>query len=113
MSYQLKKPAYKVSKKLYKYLIDYSREVAIDVQYQDLLHFEQSFAVYDSAGKDTLWETVIYSQSHMEFLNKSLKHIYLNHQGLFQLCNVRSNQTASCGARRHIGKRLRAVYQGK
>ncbi|MGB0885243.1 MAG: hypothetical protein ACPGVH_01615 [Chitinophagales bacterium] len=76
MSYQLKKPAYKVSKKLYKYLIDYSREVAIDVQYQDLLHFEQSFAVYDSAGKDTLWETVIYSQSHMEFLNKSLKHIY-------------------------------------
>lgn len=76
MSYQLKKPAYKVSKKLYKYLDHYSRLSEISVRYEDLLKFQQSFALFDMEGKDTLWETVIYSQSDMEDLNQSLKMIY-------------------------------------
>lgn len=76
MSYQLKKPAYKVSKKLYKYLAHYSRLAEIPVHYEDLLKFQQSFSVFDMEGKDTLWETVIYSQTDMEDLNISLKLIY-------------------------------------
>ena len=80
MTYQKKKPAYKINKKLYEYLKDYSRDLEIPVTYHDLLNFHQSFAVFDESGKDTLWETVIYSQSDMEELNIGLTKIYANLQ---------------------------------
>lgn len=76
MSYQKKKPSYAINNDLYNYLIDYSREQAIPVQYDDLLNFHQSFAVYDQKGNDTLWETVIYSPTDMDELNKGLTKIY-------------------------------------
>lgn len=76
MSYQKRKPAYKVNKKLYKYLMEYSREMELPVLYSDLLNFTQGFPVYDSEGKDSLWETVIYSQTDTQEMNEGLKRIY-------------------------------------
>ncbi len=76
MPYQKRKPAYPVNGALYKYLKDYSRELELPVLYNDLLNFHQGFPVYDANGKDSLWETVIYSQSDAEEINYGLKQIY-------------------------------------
>ena len=58
------------------YLTEYSREVKLPIQYKDLLHFESSMPVYDKEGRDTLWETVMFSQSDMEEINENLTKIY-------------------------------------
>lgn len=47
-----------------------------EVQYHDLLHFSNSFPIYDRKGKDTLWESVYYPSSEMEHLNKELTGLY-------------------------------------
>lgn len=76
MSFQKKKPSYAINKNLYKYLNSYSREIALPIKYSDLLNFTQGFAVYDFQGKDTLWETVIYSQTDTKEINSALTEIY-------------------------------------
>ncbi len=76
MSYQKKKPAYPINESLYAYLIEYSRELKLPIQYDDLLNFTQGFAVYDLKGKDTLWESVIYSQSDTKEIHIGLTEIY-------------------------------------
>ena len=76
MSYQKKKPAYPINKSLYKYLIEFSREMKLPISYTDLLNFTQGFSVYDASGKDTLWESVIYSQSDTKEINTGLTKIY-------------------------------------
>lgn len=99
MTYQRKKPAYKISKKLYEYLKRYSRVYDIPVTYNDLLNFHQSFAVFDESGKDTLWETVIYTQSDMEELNNGLTKIYANLQsdgGTIGLQHLRVDRIDYC-----------------
>lgn len=57
-------------------MIEYSREEELSVSYQDLLNFTQGFPVYDHDGKDTLWESVIYSQSDTEEVFQGLTRIY-------------------------------------
>lgn len=99
MSYQKKKPTYKISKKLYEYLRRYSRVYEIPISYQDLLNFHQSFGVFDESGKDTLWETVIYSQADMEELNNGLTKIYAMLQsdgGLTGLQHLRVDKIDYC-----------------
>jgi hypothetical protein len=71
-----KKPIYPVGDELRKYLKHYGRTSVCHVQYNDLLHFRNSFPVYDRFGKDTLWESVSYTQEEMENLNKTLTEMY-------------------------------------
>ena len=71
-----KKPIYKVSDTLRKYLKHYGRSVHCHVQYHDLLRFKNSFPIKDSHGKDTLWESVYYSQTEMVHINIALTEIY-------------------------------------
>ena len=71
-----KKPIYPVNAALRSYLKYYGRAVKSEVQYQDLLHFNNSFPIYDRKGKDTLWESVYYHSSEMEHLNKALTGLY-------------------------------------
>jgi len=71
-----KKPIYPVGDDLRKYLKHYSRVSVCQVQYNDLLHFRNSFPVYDRFGKDTLWESVSYAPEEMEHLNKTLTGMY-------------------------------------
>lgn len=71
-----KKPIYPVGEHLLRYLKHYGRMVVCHVQYKDLLHFRNSFPVYDRFGKDTLWESVSYSPEDMEHLNKTLTGMY-------------------------------------
>lgn len=71
-----KKPIYPVGEDLRKYLKYYNRVSVCQIQYKDLLHFRNSFPVFDRFGKDTLWESVNYSPEEMDHLNKTLTGMY-------------------------------------
>lgn len=71
-----KKPFYKVSRGLRKYLRHYGREIAVPVSYSDLLHFGGSVPLYDNSGNDLLWETVYYDPSDMRELYPALARVY-------------------------------------
>ena len=76
MSFQKRKPSYPINQNLYEYLKEYSIEMKLPIGYDDLLNFNQSFTVYDNKGNDTLWETVIYSQTDVAEINNGLTEIY-------------------------------------
>ncbi len=71
-----KKPIYPVREELLKYLKYYGRTAVCHIQYSDLIHFRNSFPVFDRFGKDTLWESVSYSQEEMAQFNKGLTGMY-------------------------------------
>lgn len=71
-----KKVPYEISEVLRKYLSKYQRVTKVNIEYSDLLRFENSFPLYDKNGEDTLWESVIYSQSDMQSIHHNLKKIY-------------------------------------
>ncbi|MEP7171279.1 MAG: hypothetical protein ABI855_18065 [Bacteroidota bacterium] len=71
-----KKPIYPVNQQLRKFLRYYGRESKITIHYKDLLRYENAIPLYDRKGKDTLWESVFYSQTDMQQLNKALTGIY-------------------------------------
>ena len=71
-----KKPIFPVNAQLRKYLRHYSRESKITIHYKDLLRYENAIPLYDRNKKDTLWESVFYSQTDMQHLNKALTGIY-------------------------------------
>ncbi len=71
-----KKIPYKISPILHKYLQDYGREMKLPIAYEDLLRYNNSIPLYDKNGNDTLWETVFYAQSDMEYIYSALKKIY-------------------------------------
>lgn len=71
-----KKPVFKVSGILRKYLKKFNREVELPILYTDLARYENSIALFDKNDEDTLWETVFYPQHEMADINDSLKMIY-------------------------------------
>ena len=71
-----KKLHYKISPALRDYLEEYSREIELPVKYMDLAHYENSIPQTDKQGNDTLWETLLYSPSERDELNKGLTQIY-------------------------------------
>lgn len=71
-----KKPAYKISKALHRYLRQYSRETQIPCRYEDLRRYHFAIPLIDKNGQDTLWETVFYSDNDREELYPALTTIY-------------------------------------
>lgn len=71
-----KKAIFKISSNLRRYLNKHNREIAIPINYEDLLRFTNKITLFDSEGNDTLWNTVIYSQSDMDDIHHRLKTIY-------------------------------------
>jgi hypothetical protein len=71
-----KKPNYPVKEMLREYLDYYSRLLPFPVEYNDLLRFTGSVSLYNNKGEDTLWQSVIYSQSEMDHLNRAMLEIY-------------------------------------
>jgi hypothetical protein len=71
-----KKIIYPVSLKLRGYLQKYGREVDFPIHYADLLRYSTSVPLYDSNGNDTLWETVLFSESDREEIHYDVKKIY-------------------------------------
>jgi len=73
---RFKKPTYPVSRSLRGYLLLTNRETEVPISYQDLFHFNSSITLFDKKGNDTLWETLIYSESDLQFIHDCLKKVY-------------------------------------
>ena len=71
-----KKIFYPIKQPLRNYLIKYNRELALPVEYSDMLRFNLATALLDKNGKDTLWQTVYYDESEMNELYVALKYTY-------------------------------------
>lgn len=71
-----KKPIFPVNDPLRGYLKHHGREIKLPVAYNDLLKFTYSVPLKDKAGKDTLWERVMYDLKEWEFIREGLVKIY-------------------------------------
>lgn len=71
-----KKTFFPVSQELRTYLERFGRYRDLPVQYEDLLHYTQSFPLFDRNGNDTLWESVYFSEQDNIELNEGLTLIY-------------------------------------
>lgn len=71
-----KKPAFPISKVLSEYLIKNGRNIKIPLQYDDLLRFQGSVAIYDKNGNDTLWLSTYFSEYERDEIELGLKKIY-------------------------------------
>lgn len=74
-----KKIIYPINEPLREYLQHRERE-AEAISYNELTRYSSSIPLYDQNGVDTLWETVLYSQSEMRQVHKDLKLVYANLQ---------------------------------
>jgi hypothetical protein len=73
---RFKKPVYPIKEELHDYLARCNREINVPITYQDLLRFESSFSLSGTNGEDTLWETLVYSESDRSDIYQSLRTIY-------------------------------------
>lgn len=71
-----KKIPFPINPSLSNYLTNYSRNVKLPLQYDDLLRSTSSIPLIDMNGKDTLWETVFYEDNFAQEINKALTFIY-------------------------------------
>lgn len=71
-----KKALIPASKALFAYLKRHNREIHLPLQYDDLLRYNASVPLIDQSGRDTLWETVYFSESDRIEINGALTHIY-------------------------------------
>jgi hypothetical protein len=72
----LRKPSFPITAPLRSYLARCRRELEIPVTYARLENFQESLPLADANGRDTLWETVLYSPNEMEALKVDLKYVY-------------------------------------
>jgi hypothetical protein len=73
---RFKKPIFPISDRLRKYLITTNREVEVPITYPDLQHPNSTVTLFDKHGEDTLWETMIYSESSRQFIHEGLRKVY-------------------------------------
>jgi len=73
---RFKKPVFPVSDQLRNYLVATNREIEVPIGYQDLLRFNSSITLFDKKGVDTLWETLIYSESDRQYIHEDLRKVY-------------------------------------
>jgi hypothetical protein len=73
---RFKKPVFPVQEPLRKYLARANREVNVHISYQDLLRFSNAITLFDRFGNDTLWETLIYTESDRREIYEALFRIY-------------------------------------
>ncbi|MCU0358943.1 MAG: hypothetical protein MUE95_15370, partial [Cyclobacteriaceae bacterium] len=73
---RFKKPRFPISTALRQYLKDTHREIDVPISYAELMRYSSSITLYDKNGKDTLWETLIYTESDREFIHEALRQVY-------------------------------------
>ncbi len=71
-----KKTIYQVNAELRQYLLENRREIDLPVSYSDLRHFNDSIAIRDKSGNDTLWQAALYPPSEVNHIHDGLKKIY-------------------------------------
>ena len=75
-SYQKKKIPYPVDAALHEYLLGNSREMELPISYETLKHFSEWYPLPDAEGRDTLWQTVLYSRGDMNDISQGLRRVY-------------------------------------
>lgn len=73
---EYKKPFFKIGEELNNYLIKYSRNIEIPLQYEDLLRYTNLIPLLNKNEKPTLWKRAIYSSNEMDYLYAGLVEIY-------------------------------------
>jgi hypothetical protein len=73
---RFKKPLFPISDSLQNYLQETHRYASLPIRYQDLLQNTSAITLYDKVGKDTLWETLLYSESDRQYVHEALRKIY-------------------------------------
>jgi len=71
-----KKRIYPVSEPFAAYLAHYDRKVTLPVRYDELLRYDQAIPLYDKAGRDTLWVSVLFSAQAQADVRAGLLQIY-------------------------------------
>jgi hypothetical protein len=71
-----KKPAYPISETFHDYLREFSREEKIPIRYHDLIYWHEAVPIYNKAGEDTLWRSVIYPPHQQDEIFEALTQIY-------------------------------------
>jgi hypothetical protein len=71
-----KKVFFSIKPPLREYLEEYNRNIALPLQYEDLMRYTTSLPLLDQEGQDTLWETVYYSPSDERDIHEALTFIY-------------------------------------
>ncbi|HEX5656476.1 MAG TPA: hypothetical protein VFX59_04740 [Polyangiales bacterium] len=76
-----KKRIYPVGETFAEYLAKYDRGIRLPVRYDHLLRYEQAIPLYDKAGRDTLWVSVLYSAQEHGEVREGLLQIYAQMKG--------------------------------
>ncbi len=71
-----KKKIYPISEIFTQYLKKHDRSVRMPISYLDLLRFDESIAIYDDAGDDTLWLRTYFTSTEREEIEFGLKKVY-------------------------------------
>jgi hypothetical protein len=71
-----KKIIYSVRPPFAEYLAKYDRSITLPIRYDDLMRYEQAIPLYDKAGRDTLWVSVLYSAHDQTEVREGLMKIY-------------------------------------
>ena len=71
-----KKRVYPVSAGFRSYLQNFGRLQPLPVAFDDLSRYTESIPVYNKRGDDTLWETVLYSATERETIDRALVKTY-------------------------------------
>ena len=71
-----KKQLYPVGERLRTYLDGHRRSCELPISFAELGRFRETIAVYDKHGRDTLWETAIYSASDYRAIGAALVQLY-------------------------------------
>lgn len=73
---EYKKPFYKIKSPLRDHLKAYSRLTNLPLKYEELLQYSDLIPMEDDMGEPTLWYSVIYRPSDLEYIEKALIHTY-------------------------------------
>jgi len=71
-----KKLIYPVRAPFASYLGQYDRAFSLPIRYEDLLRYVQAIPLYDKAGRDTLWVSVLYTSQDQAEVREGLMHVY-------------------------------------
>jgi hypothetical protein len=71
-----KKLIYEVRAPFASYLARYDRAFSLPVRYEDLLRYVQAIPLYDKAGRDTLWVSVLYTAQDQAEVRDGLMQVY-------------------------------------
>ncbi len=74
---QKRKEFFSINDSFREYLNAHGRFLKLPLLYEDLLHYEDAFPLFNEFGEDTLWQTLLFDQYRGQELYESLKKIYV------------------------------------